>query len=290
MAPEVPVPTLNQQLGFAEEAKLLLINADDAGMCHAANLGTIRALEAGMVKSTTVMAPCPWVPEITVFLRANPQFHCGIHLAVTSEWDDYRWGPVAGRERVPSLLDAEGYFFRSEADFFAQAKHEEVEIEFRAQVERVLALGLQPTHLDSHMGAYHWDEDIFQIAKRLAREFGLTMRIGYNPRRLIMRQEGWAVVDRLWFDTYDVPIGQRKSYYEGFLEQCEPGVTELVIHCGVASDELTAICGATAAHRTFDMEFFSSPETRQLLADLNITCIDYRMLQELTNRQLTQDG
>lgn len=289
MTLEVPCPTLNQQLGFAEDAKLLLINADDAGMCHAANLGTIRVMEAGMVQSATVMAPCPWMIEFIHYKRQHPHIHCGIHLTVTSEWDHYRWGPVAGRERVPSLLDDEGCFYHSESDFFAQARHDEVEIEFRAQIERVIGLGLAPTHLDSHMGAYHWDEDIFQIAKRLAREYGLTLRIGYNPRRLVLRQEGWAVVDRLWFDTYDVPLEQRKSYYEGFLEQCEPGVTELVIHCGEASDELTAICGETAAHRTFDMEFFSSPETKKLLDELKIICINYRMLQELTIRQLTRD-
>jgi len=289
MSDTIEYPSLNSLLGHPEDAKLLLINTDDAGMCHAANGAVVEAIAYGLVQSCTVMVPCPWLLEFVHLKKSNPDLHCGIHLTVTSEWDHYRWGPVLGPEKVPTLIDEQGYLHKSEQDLFRLADPREVVAEFRAQIERAIKLGLEPTHIDSHMGAYHWEEEIFQPTKELADEFGLTMRIGFHPRRDMLRQEGWAVVDRLWFDTYDVPLDQREEYYCDFLQRVEPGVTELVIHCAHESEELQAICGDTASHRVFDFDFFTRSSTKQLLADLDITCISYRDLHELHQKTRRQN-
>jgi hypothetical protein len=286
MADEVVPPTLQELLGYPPDARLLLINFDDAGMCHAVNQALTPVFSAGLVQSCTVMVPSPWFPEFVALKRENPRIHCGVHLTVTSEWKNYRWGPVAGADRVPSLVDDDGYFHASEFEFLRRADRREVEIEFRAQIERALRYDLAPTHVDSHMGAYHLDEDNFQVARSLAEEYGLTMRIVYPPRKEALRRLGWAVVDRVVFDSYEIPLGQREEFYRENLRRLEPGVTELLIHCAVDSAELRAICRSTWSHRVFDFDFFTSPATKRFLADEGIVCIGYHQLQQLHRQRV----
>lgn len=277
--------SLNELLGYPPEKRLLIVNCDDVGMCHAVNQAVLPAFEAGLVQSCTAMVPVPSFAEFVAIKQANPHVHCGVHLTATSEWENYRWGPVSDRERVPSLLDEQGYFYKSEQDFFERAKPDEAKIEFRAQIEKAIQSGLNPTHLDSHMGAYHFDEDLFAVAQALAEEFDLTLRIGYPPRQLAMRKAGWIVVDRLWFDTYEVPLEQRENYYLELFRLLKPGVTELVIHCAVESEELDAICGETASHRVFDFTFFTGAKAKNFLAAEGIECISYKKLHDL-NKQV----
>ena len=288
MSSESEPPTLNELLGYPPDAKLLLINFDDAGMCHAVNLALVTVFATGLVRSCTVMVPCPWFMEFVNLKQEHPEIHCGVHLTVTSEWKNYRWGPVAERGRVSSLVDENGYFFQTEHEFFERADRTEIEIEFRAQIERAVKLGLNPTHIDSHMGAYHLDEGVFQIARRLAEEYGLAMRIVYPPRRDMLRAKGWVVVDRVLFDSYEVPLSQREEYYRENLRRLEPGVTELLVHCARESDELRAICRSTWSHRVFDYEFFTRPATKRFLAAEGITCIGYDELQQANRARRAQ--
>ncbi|HKG46216.1 MAG TPA: polysaccharide deacetylase family protein, partial [Pyrinomonadaceae bacterium] len=143
---------LAERLGYARDAKLLIVHADDLGMAHSVNAATIKALETGLVNSGSIMVPCPWLSEVAAFARANPQADLGLHLTLTSEWTSFRWGPVSSRDRVSSLLDKEGYFYLTESEAAAHADPNQVEMEITAQIERARALGIRPTHLDSHMG------------------------------------------------------------------------------------------------------------------------------------------
>src|ERR1700736_3680714 len=143
---KVPVA---EKLGFARDAKLLIVHADDVGMTHAVNAATIKALESGGVNSASIMVPCPWFPEIADYAKAHPEADFGLHLTLTSERVYYRWGPVAPRDKVASLVEENGYFWH---DWTPNTRIEpkEVELELRAQVERAYAMGIRPTHLDSH--------------------------------------------------------------------------------------------------------------------------------------------
>src|SRR5688572_18876509 len=142
----------NRLLGYPPDARLLIINADDFGMCHAINETVIRALEKGVLRSTTLMVPCPWALHAMHFLADHPEVPFGVHLTAISDWADYRWGPVTPREKVPSLINKAGYFYNFERmpEFLAHVNLDELEMEFRAQIEAVLDAGLKPTHLDWH--------------------------------------------------------------------------------------------------------------------------------------------
>src|SRR5512147_1988903 len=127
----------NRLLGYPVDARLLIINADDFGMCHAVNEAVFRALQKGVLRSTTLMVTCPWALHAMHFLADHPEIPFGIHLTVISDWVDYRWGPLTPRDKVPSLVNKAGHFYNFEhmPEFLAQVKLDELEAEFRAQIE-----------------------------------------------------------------------------------------------------------------------------------------------------------
>src|SRR5882724_3088681 len=140
--------SLTVQLGYPPDAKLLIVHADDLGFTHSVNAASIKALESGAVNSASIMAPCPWFPEIADYAKSHPEMDFGLHLTLTSERVYYRWGPVAPADNVRSLLDENGYFHH---DWTATTKIDprEAELELRAQIARAYTMGVRPTHLDS---------------------------------------------------------------------------------------------------------------------------------------------
>ncbi|HSD47628.1 MAG TPA: polysaccharide deacetylase family protein, partial [Pyrinomonadaceae bacterium] len=169
--------TLAERLGYPKDAKLLIVHADDLGMSHSVNTATLKAFQTGLVNSGSIMVPCPWLSEIAAFARANPQADLGLHLTLTSEWTHFRWGPVTPKDRVTSLLDKDGYFRLTESEAAQKADPKEVELEIRAQIERAKALGIVPTHLDSHMGTLYQTKELFDVFLRVARENKLPVRV-----------------------------------------------------------------------------------------------------------------
>ena len=146
---QVTAQTYAERLGWEADDKVIIMHVDDAGMSYDSNQGTIRALE-GLANSVSVMMPCPWAASFIRYAQENPEIDAGLHLTLTSEWKDYRWEPLTGQ--VPGLIDREGAMWHRVEQVASHASADEVEAEIRAQVERALGMGYQPTHLDSHMG------------------------------------------------------------------------------------------------------------------------------------------
>ena len=169
--------SLAERLGYKATDKLLIINGDDAGMCHTANLATTECLEKGFMRCATIMVPCPWFPEIAAYAKGQPDKDFGVHLCHTSEWGKYRWGPVAPCDQVPGLVDPEGYLWRDVPDVYAHATPEQALVEGRAQIRRALAAGVDVTHCDSHMGTLQLNPEYVKTYLQLAFEFDLPVRM-----------------------------------------------------------------------------------------------------------------
>jgi predicted glycoside hydrolase/deacetylase ChbG (UPF0249 family) len=154
--------TFAERLGFPKGAKVLILHVDDAGMSHESDMGVEMALTEGVSTSTSVMMPCPWVPEIVKYIKEHPNMDAGLHLTLTSEWSNYRWGPLAGKAAVPGLTDKQGDLYPSVEAVYFHATPEEIDKEIRAQLDRALSMGFKPTHLDSHMGTLFAKEAFLQ--------------------------------------------------------------------------------------------------------------------------------
>lgn len=278
------------RLGYQPTDKILIVNGDDAGMCHAANLATIECLERGLMRSATIMVPCPWFPEIAAYAKQHPEKNFGVHLTHTSEWGKYRWGPVADRKDVPGLLDPEGYLWRGIEEVYRHAKPEEARVEARAQIRRALAAGIDITHLDSHMGTLQLNPEFMQVYLQLAVEFDLPLRMasqatlarfGQPDLRRQVAAQGILFPDDFIYDELPEEKQGVTEFWLKIVRQLKPGVTELYIHAAHPTDELKAITG-TWATRAAEFETFTHNEAmKRLVEEQKIILIGYRSLREL---------
>jgi chitin disaccharide deacetylase len=276
-----------EKLGFGRDAKLLIVHADDVGMTHAVNAATIKALESGGVNSASIMVPCPWFPEIAEYAKAHPETDFGLHLTLTSERVYYRWGPVAPRDKVASLVDENGYFWH---DWKPTTRIEprEVELELRAQIERAFAMGIRPTHLDSHQyRLYDNGKELFEVLQRIAHEKKLPVFVvrdwfGQHPYLESNLSPVDIVIDHTV--TIDPSVRPEKwtDFYRAAIKNLQPGITEFVIHVAFADEEMTAATRERetwgAAWRQRDFDFFTGAEFKQLLKDENIQLVHWREL------------
>jgi predicted glycoside hydrolase/deacetylase ChbG (UPF0249 family) len=283
--------TLAQLLGYAADARLLIINADDFGMCHAENLATMDGLERRAFCSATIMVPCPWFEEVVDFAQRMPAADLGVHVTHTSEWQTYKWGPVCGCSAVPSLVDARGYFYGDVPSLYAHARLDDIERETRAQIERALAAGIDVTHLDSHMGTLQLDVNYHALYVRLAAAYRLPIRMAgrawmhdMGMAQIVAQADRLGVLapDHFWYGGPPRP-DETAAYWTNVLRQLQPGVSELYVHAAADAPELRAMSDAWA-QRVADHQFFTAPATQMLLRDLGITLIGYRALRALQRR------
>jgi predicted glycoside hydrolase/deacetylase ChbG (UPF0249 family) len=279
--------TTAEKMGYPAEARLLIINADDFGMCHDENEATILGLTQGVFTSSTILTPCPWFEEAAEFGRNTPNADLGVHLTLNSEWERYKWGPVLGRTDVPSLTDERGYLWADVPSVFAHDRLEEVEIELQAQIEKAIAAGIEVTHLDCHMGPLHVRASYHRIYLKLALDFRLPIRL--NPRHT-MRQFGMGdILSALDGNSIFYPdnflhhgrrnIDETEAYWTDVIRNLEPGISEIYCHPAMAREELKA-CARDWQQRQRDFEYFTSEKTRQLIKDEGIQLIGYRQLRD----------
>ncbi len=268
----------------------LILHADDFGMSHSVNRATMELLDSGQVSSASIMMPCPWVAEAAAYARKHPEKDLGLHLTLTSEWKTLRWGPVAPVDKVPGLLDEEGYLWRSEGDVARHASPKEVEIELRAQIEKAKRLGIRFTHFDTHMGTLYTRPDFFDVFAALGKEYGVpVLRVKPQDKEAqagipkavidhVMSQTGPEFrLDRLVRDGAGKAktLEERKAAYQAVLRGLQPGVAMIIVHLGRLDPELSAAT-ASAAAREGDYEVCRDAATAALLRERGIRLVGWR--------------
>ena len=287
--------TLAERLGYPKETKLLIVHADDLAVAHSENQASFHALKNGAVTSASIMAPCPWLPEVAAYAKANPGHDLGMHLTLTSEWKHYKWGPVSDCGDGCGLVDSSGYLYDNCASFATQTSPEVVERELRAQIEKARALGIEPTHLDSHMGCLFFQSPaLFAIYLKLGREYGIPAMVSSDLLGALPPEFKQAVTERdivvdhiATANPEDYRQGMAQ-YYTRVLQGLQAGVTVLLIHTAYDDAEMQGISvdhpDWGAAWRQADYNFFTSEACRKLIAEQNIRLVTWREIGRLLKK------
>ncbi len=282
-----------QKLEFSENTKLLIIHADDAGLSHSENMATIQSLEKGIVNSYSIMVPCPWFYEMAVFAKNNPQFDNGIHLTLTCEWENYKFGPVLPVSEVPSLADENGHFYKKREQLRKNASAEDVKKELQAQIEKAIKFGLKPTHIDSHMYSVGASPEFFGIYRDLGEKYNLPVLIneqlmkmvGLNPELNI--KEGDFLIDKTYVGEFEYfKTGKLNDYYDSILGKLTSGLNLILIHPAFDDNEMK---GITVNHPNFgsewrqiDFDLFTSQQNKSKLRENNIELVTWN---DIKNRK-----
>jgi chitin disaccharide deacetylase len=278
--------TFLKKLGFKATDRVMVINADDIGMCQATLPAFSDLIDSGLVSSGSVMAPCPWFPEAARFCRERPSVDVGVHLTLTSEWNEYRWGPVSTRDPASGLIDAEGYFYRNQS-LWERPDPKVIRVEMRAQINQARKAGMDLTHVNCHMFA--------TLDTRLVGEY---VGLGLDERLpvLMVRQPQWVAIlsERAinGWEEQGLPVFDhlREMYLnkpaEGRLDQARhvfdnlpPGLTYFMIHPARDTPELRAITDDWQ-QRVADYETFLSAEMRDHVRKSGIQVIGWRPLRD----------
>jgi predicted glycoside hydrolase/deacetylase ChbG (UPF0249 family) len=291
--------SLNERLGYAATDKLLIVHADDAGVAHGVNTATFEALESGQVTSASVMANCPWLLEVAEYVKKNPQADIGVHLVLSAEWQTCKWGPVASKSEVPSLIDPLGYFYTIR-DALAHIDPVEAEIEMREQIKLVRAVGIEPTHLDSHQLLPLFLPGLFQAYLKVGRELGIPVLLSRSVYDFIRPQLGERSPD---WDSYlqpdDILIDNIlsisppeaaegwSSYYRKAIKGLQPGVTQIIVHVATEnSEEMMGMTGNEsfgASWRYNEFEYLTGEDFGSLLEEENVKLITWREIAKIYN-------
>jgi predicted glycoside hydrolase/deacetylase ChbG (UPF0249 family) len=271
--------------------KQLMIHADDLALCHAKNAATIRAMEYGSVNSGSIMSTCPWIGEIAAFTRNNPDIDLGVHLTLTNEWDHYRWQSVAPQETVPTLVDSRGLLHDLKTIFEEEIVPAEVEIELCAQIDKALAFGIEPTHLDTHDFVLLKRRDLLAVYLKVARNYGLPAlfhpgfvedNFGVDANGLYGGEDVW--IDRIVMAFPDDYASGLAKFYTQTLQTLQPGLTVLLVHPAYDTPELQAITtnniDCCADWRQQDFDFFSGDVCKKILEEEEIQMVTWRGLAQ----------
>ena len=283
------------KLGFKPDDRVVIVHADDIGMCHAANAAFWEDQAFGIVTCGSVMMPCSWVPEMAAWCRQHPEADVGVHITLTCEWQDYRWGALSTRDPASGLLDQDGYMWHSNEQVHAHMDPAAAIVEMRAQIDAALAMGIDVTHIDTHMGTVMHPQLIAAYVQ-LAVEYRVPAMLPYIPEN---RMAQWGIepsVGRAMLAQLDALIASGFPVLDHICatqegdDRLEPrqrlfssvpvGLTHLLLHPSVPGYDIEAISGS-ASYRIADYQAFLRPELRAHVAAQGIHLIGYRTLRDL---------
>ncbi|MEX0676761.1 MAG: polysaccharide deacetylase family protein [Pirellulales bacterium] len=267
--------TWAEKLGYPSDKVVLILHADDVGMCYEANQAAKDYLTAGRIQSAAMMVPCPWFNEIADWYKEHPEYDMGLHLAMNSEWRWYRWGPVAGKDKVPGMVDKDGYLWRDVPDTATHATGEEIEAEIRAQLERAISRGIRPSHIDTHMGTLYARIDYTRAYLKVAQEYRIpAMAIEMTPPVVAkFRKQGYPITDESIKElaAYTLPklddfhaapnaktYEEKKENFFELVRSMSPGLNEVIFHPSIPTEGLKHITGSWQ-QRVWESQMFADP-------------------------------
>ena len=291
--------TYAERLGWPKGAKVVMFHSDDLGMSYETNVGTLESIKKGVVTSVSTMMPTPWVPHWQKILEENPEIDNGLHLTMTSEWDNYRWGPVAGKPAVPGLADQEGCLWDNVPLVIENASPDEIEREIRAQIDRAETMGMPITHLDSHMGTLFAHPEYFKRYVKVGIEKDIPVLIASPDGHLMnkfesaaagvlkelnLHEEAWAaglpVLDDVTGQSYGwKTFEEKKKQFVDILENLQPGVTELIVHCTLVGSHFEHI-SSSGDTRQADFDVCLDEDIKRIIKEEGIILTTWRELKE----------
>ena len=273
----VETMTWAEKLGWPKGKKVLILHADDIGMCPEANIAAKNQLDDGDIQSAAVMVPCPNAKEFIDWAIENPKTDIGLHLTLTSEWKTHRWGTVIAKEEVSGLLDETDHMWHKVIQVVQHASAEEVEKEVRAQIEQSISWGHRPDHIDTHMGTLYADPSYVEVFLRVAQEYQIPANVIdiSNPEVLAgFRKEGYPLDDSVvkMIEEYQLPkldffssAPNAKTYeekidnFKKLVNSLNPGLTEIIFHPSVQTENLKGITNSWQ-QRVWESEMFADPQ------------------------------
>lgn len=274
------------KLGYPADTKLLIIHADDLGMSHSINIASFDAIKNSPINSSSVMMAAPWVLEVVNYVKENEaKLDLGLHLVYSSEWKNYKMGPVSPVDKVPSMVNKHGYFH---SYLKSTVNPKELEIEFRAQIERAYAMGLNPSHLDVHMAGLNQYDKLYEVYLKLGKEYKLPIRVSKDvakeKKELIKKYDVKIILDELFGLNEKQFAEGGEKYYLDFIKNLKPGLSLLIVHTGHDNEEMK---GMTVEHpnwgsewREKDLEFFNSEACKKALEKENIKLVTWKQLKD----------
>ena len=291
-------PTLAEQLGCSKKDILVIVNIDDVGLHKDETEASFRALNFGIIKSGSVMVPCPNFNRVIKLWKENPEIDLGIHFTLTCEWGEkYPWTPVLSKANVPSLYNPEGIMWPNVNELLQHAKRKDIKMELDAQINTILDAGLKPSHLDHHMDFYY-HSDLFSDVMELSRKYNLPMRVWRRRKyKLPLIKNNLISLRRMGYVFPDTQMGIynmggqnqsidfRKAKYYEHLRSLKPGVHNIKVHIAFQTEELQNIMGKHhSSIRQIDYDVWSSDDTKKLAEELGIIFIGFRPLQQLQEK------
>jgi predicted glycoside hydrolase/deacetylase ChbG (UPF0249 family)/predicted neuraminidase len=295
--------TWAEKLGFPSGKKVLLLHMDDAGMCPEANEAAERYIKNSIVKSAAVMVPCPSAEKFIQLAKKYPESDIGVHLTLTSEWKSYRWGPVSDKAKVPGLIDPDGKLWHEVPQVVMHASAAEVDTEIRAQIERMLSLGLKPGHIDTHMGTLYGSAEYVKVFLKVAEEYKIPANIlelsvpgvadrfkkeGYPIDEKVISMIGEYTLPKL--DNFtSVPDGsgyeEKRTRFIELVKSLNSGLTEIIFHPSLLTDNLKTITGSWQ-QRAWEADLFSDPVILSFFKDEGIVITNWKEIMERFNQNV----
>ncbi|MGH9495359.1 MAG: polysaccharide deacetylase family protein, partial [Candidatus Sulfotelmatobacter sp.] len=277
--------SIAERLGYPEDSKLLIIHADDLAIAHSEDSASFDALDRHAASSASIIVPGPWLTEVAAYAKAHPDADLGLHLALTSEWKTYRWGSVASKDAVPSLLDADGYLWPETGPALQHIKADDAEREIRAQIERAMAMGIHPTHVDSHMGVLFSRPDLVAAYVKVAHEYKLPFLALRTPEAARLLTDKDVVPDSIAIASPNIAAAGWKDFYLGVVKDLKAGLTELIVHLAHDDAEFQAISvdhpDYGAAWRQRDYDVITSSDFKKSLEENHVILVQWRDLKKL---------